>query len=372
MPQKIKSKLKPLFSLLGILVVFLGFSISTYASYGLTYVQESANNKFGLRLPVITGFQGQDIYVNSTLNGIHYEIDYDINGWLNTASKYYLYGYENVDIYLYFDLGSNLNFADLKNFTYAIDDLSPQFVAATVDRPSIIQLSDGFAFHFTLLVLFDNFLQNTNVPYNLVNLHFSFDLASTVSRTLEVRPYDDNGVSGITFNSNSASRLGKSTTPYNAGLYSTIASAINSSSDIDSIISLLTALSGYSSDAFDELTYIYSTNQNIYTRLGLILEWLEAWSEQEDISLIEVLAELQGVISANNDIISELPSFSWEDYGNNISDLYYAWQNAIRPAAPSGRDNTLLWQWLGGRWVLYILGLVFILGTISFILYGKK
>lgn len=367
MPQKITSKLKPLFSLLGILVVFLGFSSNSIAAYNLNY-RDFTSGAFSLRVPYITDFEGQNIYNSSTLEGLHYELDYDLNGVFNSYN-YYNAGYYLLDCYLYFYLGSNLNYTNLRNFSYVYTDDSPEFIYSNIDRCTVISLNDGFAFHFSLIIMFNNYYDRVSRSFSIGNIHFDFDIQSITSGSLDVQPFDKNNVAGFSF---SSSNVDRNANPYNIDLARIIGVAINNATDIDSIISLLTAANTLNSNIFDELTYIYSTNQNIYTRLGLILEWLEAWSDQEDYALMEVLAELQGVISANNDIISELPSFSWEDYGNNISDLYYAWQNAIRPAAPSSRDNTLLWQWLGGRWVLYILGLVFILGTISFILYGKK
>lgn len=346
---------------------FLGQTLTAQAAYDLSY-RDFTSGVFTLRVPYINDFEGQNIYNSSTLEGLHYELDYDLSG-VFTSQNYYNAGYIYVDCYLYFYLGSNLNYTNLRNFSYVYTDDSPEYIYSNIDRCTVISLNDGFAFHFSLIIVFNNYYNRVNRSFSIGNIHFDFDIQSVTSGSLDVQPFDKNNVDGFSFNGTYVDRRDN---PYNLGLARIISTGINNATDIDTIVSLLTAANTLNSDIFDELTYIYSTNQNMYNRLGAILDFLQEWQYQTDSDMQTILEQLEEITEINYDIISELPSFSWDEYGQSISDFYSLWEQIVRPAAPTGRDTTLVWSWIGSTWPVYIIGLVLILGTISFILYGKK
>lgn len=360
---------------LGISVsAFLAETLNALAAYSLTYSDIVITSNIGLyyRFPIVTGIDG--VFTETDPSGLnnprHYEFDYQIQGYVNSVNRYYLYGFNNVDVYLYIQMPNNLNFADVQNFNYSYIDTTPDTLYSVLSRNSVILVNSGFVFHFSLYLMCDNFDYDAGNPFNIGTIHLEWDATTPAAVTeFGISPYDYNGTSGVSM---SSSNITRGTQPVDRGLLHIIAQAINTSTDINEIITLLTAISGYSEDVFNELTYIYNTNQNIYNRLGAILEFLQEWQLDSDDDMITILAELEQITTINENIISQLPSFSWDDYGHNISDYYQLWDQVIRPAGPTGRDTTLVWSWIGGTWPVYIIGLVLILGTISFVLYGKK
>lgn len=361
----------------GLLVAFLTgfFSIQAAAATTFTlttdtytYTDDGYYN-LTIRTPNYAGFMANEPDQVLELENTHLfkNVDFEIIGGPDPsgAATRYINGYFNLRVKIYFDFLSAVNFTNLFNFDYKYTApvLTGAFFAS--GRPQIYYNSNGFYLQVQLYGFFDNFIFHDNEQFSFGSYSFDF---MTEGATNKCNIYAD--VSSMTNKAftvtNHASSSG-SVEIISLG----VQDAINNASDINTIISLLSAANTYNAQIVSNLENIANNSVLVNSNLTAIIGAINEIGSQTNQSLSTVINQLDSISQNTENIVNQMPDFDLASVSSDLQSLYSQVTFRI-PYFPSQSDQTTLWSWLNLPIPFYFLGFTLIFALMGYIVYGKN
>lgn len=338
-------------------------------SYAADEESMSAASDWYLLSRDIYGLTGTEIQnPPAGTSGAHFAFTQPINLQADPASTYgrYINGFLEIDYYLEFTAGSLSLIPDIQDFQYTWHGSDIENAIVAVARPSLINGNSYDTFHCGVYLFFDNLYIYDMQPLDLGYFDLEFNGIFTMfsGQTLNVIE------SGIIVNDRTTI---SSSAEYSHGhlnsLKECIIAAINSATDLDTVVSLLTAINNYDASILSQLQAMYSSNLLIYDRLGAILDALSVIQSQTNNELSIVLTNISNNTTELNDALADymLPIVDINGIVDNVDNRLDRNYLTHTPG-----DTIFAWQWIQyldiGMWML---GLALSAGIVSYLVYGR-
>lgn len=301
----------------------------------------------------------------NTFNGIDFEIigGPDPSG----AAVRYINGYFNLRVKIYFDFEYATDFSDIYSFNYEYTAPVLEHAFFASGRPQIYTNSTGFYLQIQLYGFFDNFIFHDNEQFSFGKYTFDFTVAGPNPAYMCDVYADVSSMTNKSFTvTNHASSSG-SVEIISLG----VQDAINNASDINTIISLLSAANGYDVNILQYLQTIGIGINGVNNNLAAVITAINEIGEQTNQSLQQVVQQLDTISSNTENIMSQMPDFDLASVSSDIQALYAQVSSRI-PYFPTQADQTALWSWLNLPIPFYFLGFTLIFALMGYIVYGKN
>lgn len=302
-------------------------------------------------------------------SGAHFAFTQPINLQADPASTYgrYINGFLQIDYYLEFPAASGSLIPDVRDFQYTWHGSEIEHTIVAVGRPSLINGNSYDTFHCAVYLFFDNLYIYDMQPLNLGYFDLEFNgIFPLIVSGMELNVIE----SGTIVNDRTTI---SSSAEYSHGhlnsLKECIIAAINSATDLDTIVSLLTAINNYDASILSQLQAMYSTNLLIYDRLGAILDALSVIQSQTNNELSIVLTNISNNTTELNDALGDymLPIVDINGIVDNVENRLDRNYLTHTPG-----DTVFAWQWIQyldiGMWML---GLALSAGIVSYLVFGR-